>query len=343
MTLIANPIVAQRQLLAGKALVDQPELVVIAFTGEDRHNWLHSLLSQNLRNLQVGQSTEALALDANGHIQSILRITEEGERTWAIVDQTGADQLLDWLRKMVFRSKVQVLDLREEHRVVASWGAPISTAASVIAWTDSWTQPAPGGHRYGSSPAEPWALVLNVLGLPEHKALQANSATEWAPQAALDALRIAAHRPSLAEVDEKSIPHELDLLASAVHLSKGCYRGQETVAKVHNLGHPPRRLVMLHLDGSTHIHPEPGAEVVLAEDAASGSASAKGRITSVAQHHEMGPIALAVIGRMVPADQALAVLGGQEAVSASQEIIVPLDAGKVANLPRPGLLGKPRR
>ena len=82
---------------------------------------------------------------------------------------------------------------------------------------------------------------------------------------ALEALRIAAWRPRLAtEVDERTIPHELDWLRSAVHLAKGCYRGQETVAKVHNLGHPPRRLVMLHLDGSDVVLPAHGDQVVLA-------------------------------------------------------------------------------
>ena len=343
MTEITNPITAQRALLAGKALVDQPELGVIAIGGEDRLAWLHSLLSQNLRSLQPGQSVEALALDINGHIENILRITDDGAQTWAVIDRSGATNLLEWLRKMVFRSKVQIQNLLDTHRVIASWGSAIEAPAPVFAWIDGWLQTAPGGHRYGAAPTEDWALVLNVFESAAAEELLADSATELAPQAALDALRIAAHRPSLAEVDDRAIPHELDLLASAVHLSKGCYRGQETVAKVHNLGHPPRRLVLLHLDGSTHIHPEVGAEVVLMEDATQPTPAVKGRITSVAQHHEMGPIALALISRTVPAEQALAVLGGSETVAASQEVIVPLDAGKVANLPRPGLLGKPRR
>jgi folate-binding protein YgfZ len=139
---------------------------------------------------------------------------------------------------------------------------------------------------------------------------------------AAEALRIAAHRPrQITEVDDRTLPHELDWLSTAVHLRKGCYRGQETVAKVHNLGHPPRRLTFLHLDGSNHLLPEE-TEVTL-------DGKAVGRVTSVAQHFEMGPIALAVLSRSTPADATLMV--GR--VSASQEVIVTADAGKAAKLP----------
>lgn len=340
---ITNPVAAQRAFIAGGAVVDQPQLGVIAIAGEDRLAWLHSLLSQNVRGLQPGQSVEALALDANGHIESILRLTDDGQQTWAIIDREGSAKLLEWLRKMVFRSKVSIADRLGELHVVASWDSPISAHQPLVSWADSWSAPLPGGHRYGAAPTEEWQLVLNVFDANGYAEVSADTLLEWAPQAALDALRIAAHRPSFAEVDEKSIPHELDLLASAVHLTKGCYRGQETVAKVHNLGHPPRRLVLLHLDGSNHIHPEPGEQVVILDEYRAGNAQAKGVVTSVAQHHEMGPIALAVIARNVPVDATLAVLGGSEPVAATQEVIVPQDAGKVANLPRPGLLGRPRR
>jgi len=176
---------------------------------------------------------------------------------------------------------------------------------------------------------------------------------------ALEALRIAAWRPRFAaEVDERTIPHELDWLRSAVHLSKGCYRGQETVAKVHNLGHPPRRLVMLHLDGSDAVLPVRGDEVVL-PGASPASATDRppsvskatgadddtvvGRITSSAQHHELGPIALAVIKRTVDPLADLVVLADGIRVAAAQEIIVPPDAGASANVPRLPRLGAVRR
>jgi tRNA-modifying protein YgfZ len=337
---ITNPNVAQRQLLAGKALVAQPQLGVLAVGGEGRLEWLHSLISQNVRNLQPGQSVEALALDINGHIESILRITDDGQQSWIITERSAAEALLLWLKKMIFRSKVTVTDHLGDYSVVASWGSAINAPVPALTWTDPWLSPAPGGYRYGTQPTEPWAMVLNVFTTTDAASLEADPAIEWAPQSALDALRIAAHRPSVAEVDEKTIPHELDLLASAVHLSKGCYRGQESVAKVHNLGHPPRRLVLLHLDGSNHLLPFVGDEVAIVD--AEGQRVVRGRITSTEHHHEAGPLALAVISRNTPAEAELLVLGNHEPISATQELVVPLDAGKIANVPRPGLLGRPR-
>ncbi|MFM7030777.1 MAG: YgfZ/GcvT domain-containing protein [Micrococcales bacterium] len=341
MPLLQNPLTAQVKILDGSALVDLPDLAVISVSGTDRLAWLHSLLSQNLRNLQPGQSVEALALDANGHVEAIVRCIDDGETTRLIVDSTSFVAVFDWLRKMVFRSKVVVNDDRDSFAFVGSWLTPLSHVTPAFSWTDGWSQTVQGGYRYGAAPTEPWALVLNAISREIHAALLSDPAQNWAPTDALDALRINAHRPALAEVDEKTIPHELDLLASAVHLSKGCYRGQETVAKVHNLGHPPRRLVLLHLDGSNHLLPEVGNAVVVGF----GSAEERvvGRVTSAANHFEAGPIALAVVSRNTPIDAQLTVIGNHEPVAASQEVIVPQDAGKVANIPRAGLLAKPRR
>jgi hypothetical protein len=159
---------------------------------------------------------------------------------------------------------------------------------------------------------------------------------------ALEALRIASWRPRRArEVDEKTIPHELDWMRTAVHLNKGCYRGQETVAKVHNLGHPPRRLVMLHLDGSEGVLPAPG-DPVQADRIRPGAEPERvniGSITSSAIHYELGPIALAVIKRNIPAASTLYVQSEDVSISASQEIIVPQSAGSVADIPRLPRLG----
>ena len=142
---------------------------------------------------------------------------------------------------------------------------------------------------------------------------------------ALTALRVAAWRPTGPdEIDDKAIPHEFDWLATAVHLNKGCYRGQETLAKVHNLGAPPRRLVFLHLDGSGHILPEPGAEVV--------TDSVVGKITSVAGHYEMGPIALALVKRNLDVSSVSVRLADGTELAATVEAIVPRDAGGVVDL-----------
>ena len=118
---------------------------------------------------------------------------------------------------------------------------------------------------------------------------------------AAEALRIPTRRPRWGvDTDDRTIPNEVQWLDTAVHLDKGCYRGQETVARVHNLGRPPRRLVMLNLDGSAGSLPETGDPVTTADG------RVVGRLGAVAQHHEDGPIALALIKRSVGAGNSAA-------------------------------------
>jgi tRNA-modifying protein YgfZ len=116
---------------------------------------------------------------------------------------------------------------------------------------------------------------------------------------AFEALRVEALRPRLhVDTDDRTIPHEVGWIGSAVHLTKGCYRGQETVARVANLGRPPRRLVLLHLDGGDERLPVPGDPVVR-------DGRPVGRVGTVALHHELGPVALALVKRSVPVDAEL--------------------------------------
>lgn len=311
----SNPLVEQRGLLAGTAAVALDKSL-ITVTGEDRLTWLHALLSQNLRGLRTGESAEALLLNPQGHIEAIAHVVDDGETTSLLVDADSAQVLFDHLSKMKLRTKVE-LNLNEELQVFGTFGKPVEGASLV--WRDPWPNVYPGGHRYAKTSGEVWNYYESVVG---------SSELEPAGTEALTALRIAAHRPDVAEVDDKTLPHELDLLTTAVHLSKGCYRGQEAVAKVHNLGHPPRRLVLLHLDGSAHVMPKPGTPVLQGDQEV-------GRVTSVATHYEAGAIALAVVKRGLDLAAPLEI----EGVSAAQEEIVPQDAGKTVTIDRKSLMG----
>jgi folate-binding protein YgfZ len=304
---------------------------VICVSGADRLSWLHSLLSQNLKNLNPGESAEALLLDPQGHIEQLIKIIDDGENTWLMVNQENTQLLLDWLGKMVFRMKVELSDLSADFVVVGAIKslpeiAFVSNSYPLI-WKDQWPGATPGGYRYSARDVH-YSWFENLV--ESSKADSALSQVGLSGTMAADALRVAAGRPlATSEIDEKSLPHELDLLSTAVHLSKGCYRGQESVAKVHNLGHPPRRLTFLHLDGSEHSLPDVGDEVRV-----SGQEKVVGKITSAAQHFEMGPIALAVISRSVAEDASLEVSSSGGVIAATQEIIVPQSAGRVADIPK---------
>lgn len=337
---LGSPLAEQRALASGGAIAPLGNRSVLAVGGEDRLSWLDSLTSQALTALQPGQSTELLILDPHGHVEHAASVIDDGETTWLIVDRGDAEGLLAWLRKMRFRLRVDPRDATEEYAVIGGTAAALSavTAAapsgSPLVWTDPWPHISVGGYGYAHVEPHPgaardWAEAI-ITRDEERRMADAAAAGEiaLAGLVAVEALRVAAWRPRWsAEVDERALPHELDWIRTSVHLSKGCYRGQETVAKVHNLGHPPRRLVALQLDGSDSVLPAQGAVVYDGEDAV-------GAVTSAALHFEEGPIALAIVRRSTPVDAELTVATDAGLVSAAQEVIVPPEAGATANVPR---------
>lgn len=337
---LGNPLAEQRALATGTAIVPLEDRAVLAVAGEDRLSWLDSLSSQALTGLAPGASTELLVLDPHGHVEHAASVIDDGETTWLIVDAPDAEGMLTWLRRMRFRLRVDPRDATDEYSVIGGTAAalqgvtPAAPAGMPLVWTDPWPGISVGGYGYAATSPHPgagrdWAEAIVTKDEERRIAAAAGSGQlALAGLAAADALRIAAWRPRWsADVDERVLPHELDWLRTAVHLSKGCYRGQETVAKVHNLGHPPRRVAALQLDGSDSVLPLRGAAVY-------AEGSEVGAITSVAMHYEEGPIALAIVRRSTPVDAALTVDTDAGRVSATQEVIVPPEAGATANVPR---------
>ncbi|WP_296194134.1 folate-binding protein [uncultured Microbacterium sp.] len=332
-----DPLGEQRALASGRAIVDLAGRRVIEVAGEDRLTWLHAITSQALTGLGAGESTELLVLDPQGRVEHEAAVVDDGASAWLITESGDAPGLVRWLTMMRFRSRVEVRERPELHVVgVIAGGAaeaaavPLAVAPAGVAvvWRDPWVGVTRGGYQYATVESHPGAerawveVVLDDAGLDT----LAGGGVDAAGSLAADALRVAAWRPRWGfETDERTIPHELDWIRSAVHLDKGCYRGQETVAKVHNLGHPPRRLVLLQLDGDL---PAIGADVL------DEAGAVVGRITSPARHFEQGPIALAVVRRGVPVDAVLSVVADDGPIAAAQEVIVPPEAGAAASVPR---------
>ncbi len=275
----------QRALEAGKAFADLSHRAVISIAGDDRLTWLNDLATQEFASLQPGQWVESLMLDAQGHITQQFFAVDDGERVWIHTEAEKEEALLTFLKRMVFMLKVDPQSATATHAVVRAPGLHDGI-----------------GGPFAIVPRSELADVLSAFATVH------TQVGTWA----LEAERVAAHRARiLFETDHKSIPNELGFLNGAVHMKKGCYPGQETVAKVFNLGHPPRRLVLLHLDGSMVHYPATGAKVFSGEKEV-------GYIGTLARHYELGPIALAVIRRTTPVSEVLTVDG----VPATQEIIV---------------------
>ncbi|AXI87603.1 folate-binding protein YgfZ [Streptomyces sp. ETH9427] len=288
----------QRALADGTGFVDLSHRGVVTVSGPERLGWLHLLLTQHVQELPPHEATEALILSANGHIEHALYLVDDGETTWAHVEPGTQEALVAYLESMKFFYRVEVADRTEDIALVHLPAGSIAEVPEGVAVRET---------PYGRD------LFLPRGDLEEF----ARTAGPAAGLLAYEALRVEQHRPRLGfETDHRTIPHELGWIGSAVHLEKGCYRGQETVARVQNLGKPPRRLVFLHLDGSEVHLPAPGTELRLADDGPDGRKI--GFITTSVRHHELGPVALALVKRNVPVDARL--LAGDTA--AAQETVV---------------------
>jgi folate-binding protein YgfZ len=312
-----DPLREQRLLVEGLAAVDLSNRGVVSISGPDRLSWLNSITTQLLSGLAPRVSAETLVLSPKGHIEHALHLVDDGETTWVTVEPGTAASLVSWLDSMRFMLRVEVRDVSDDYHVIGEPVRSESAPGEPLAWSDPWPFLVGDTAAYCAAPdvtnhpgsQRAWRELIVPLSQLDAVLGDRPLAGMWAAEA----LRVAAWRPRLGfETDLRTIPHELDWLRSAVHLHKGCYRGQETVARVHNLGRPPRRLVFLHLDGSGHTLPERGAEV-------EADGKVVGRLTSVSRHHELGPIALAVIKRNTALDAVCTTAG----LSASQEEIVP--------------------
>ncbi len=288
-----DPLREQRHLLAGRAGVDLGHRPVFAVTGPDRLSWLNAIASQDFAALAPDVPVVSYILNPQGHITHVFGGNDDGKTFWAHTEPGRAEPLLAWLRRMVFAARVEIVE-RPDKALVLPAGAPGPVVVDASAVDDA----------LGEVRAGTWAM---------------------------EAVRIAAGQPrTFLDTDERTIPNELanpggDRLGAATHLAKGCYPGQETVARIYNLGRPPRRLTLLHLDGSAESLPSVGADVL-------ADGKVVGRMGSSERHFELGPIGLALLKRQLPVDAPLEVDG----IAAAQEVVVDPDAG-LHWRPEPGL------
>jgi tRNA-modifying protein YgfZ len=325
-----DPLIEMRAFVRGEAYVDVSDHDIVRVTGPDRLVWLNSLITQLVLDLGPGVTKESLILDPHGHIEHAFVIADDGETIWLLTGPGRGEALATWLTSMVFRMQVSVTHAPGAWRIYAS-AQPLELAQPLIVLADPWPRVGEGSRGYAPAPhpGADWSVHYSVFPVDAPAPL---TGLREAGAFALAGLAIAAGRPSLADVDAKSLPHELDWLRTAVHLNKGCYRGQETVAKVHNLGHPPRRLTLLHLDGSESVLPVAG-DVVMNDE------KEVGVITRAAWHWELGPVALALLKRTTDVSAVLSVPTGNSVVPATQEVLVPPDAGATRGVPRLPRLG----
>lgn len=314
------PLVEQRAAEEGSAVVDRSLRKVIKVAGPDRLTFLHTLLSQKLDDAPAGFTARALDLDGQGRVLHAMDVAVTDDAVYLDVASGQFDSLLTYLQRMIFWSQVTVEEA--PLAILTVLGAPLSLADAVFTRTVPWAQ------------ESELAAARQDFAVPRERLedavaeLEAQGGT-LAGLMAYTAERVRAREPELAaDLDAKSIAHEVPQwigrgdAVGAVHLEKGCYRGQETVARVENLGRSPRVLVMLHLDGSVPVLPEPGAEVT-------AGGRTVGRLGTVVDDKDFGPIALALVKRTALAQPGIVLQVGDAAATVEASSL-PVDEGPKA-------------
>jgi tRNA-modifying protein YgfZ len=316
-----DPFAEQRTAARGVAVVDRSHREVLKVSGPDRLSWLHLVISQHVTELAEGTGTEALVLDSQGRIdthmvlayigETVYLDTDPGAQATSALPKGGRQTLLEYLMAMKFWSQVEITDGTADLAMLTLLGPDtdqiLSTLDILLPGTPYAVTAVAGG---GFARRMPWPgraaadLMVPRADLAGWWRRITGAGARPAGSWAFDALRVESLRPRLGvDTDDRTIPHEVNWIGSAAHVAKGCYRGQETVAKVFNIGRPPRRMVLLHLDGSPEVYPETGDPVRLGDRVV-------GRVGSVARHHELGPVALALLKRSTAMDEEL--LAGDE-------------------------------
>ncbi|HEY2042160.1 MAG TPA: folate-binding protein [Jatrophihabitans sp.] len=312
-----DPLREQRLTASGAGLLDQSNRDVLVVPGPDRLEWLHAICSQHLTALHDGDSTEALVLSPNGHVEQHWVLTELGDQIWIDTEPGAADEALNYLLKMRFMKRVEPAVVTADFAVLsvlgpnasmvlAAAGLPVpdpSAPRAIALDGGGFVRPRIGGGKPGGVDLMlPRADLANVAA--RLRTAGAAPIGSWAAAAG----RIEHRRPRLGfDTDHRTIPHEVGWIGTAVHLDKGCYRGQETVARVQNLGKPPRRIVLLYLSGENEQLPPPGTPI-------ERDGRPVGFLGTAVHHYELGPIALAVLKRTVSDADTLTVAGQSAAI-----------------------------
>ncbi|MBK9738365.1 MAG: folate-binding protein YgfZ [Actinobacteria bacterium] len=314
----------QRLLRSGVGVVDLSNRGVVTVTGPDRLTWLNDLTTQQIGTLPAGGSALALILSPHGHVEHELHVADDGSTTWIICAPGTSTALVAYLRSMQFLLRVEVSDVTADFAVVwepqrsvdpehPTWLVPADFAG--VGHVEAGADRGGDASKYVAARPEDFVGREVVVPVADVRA-RLEAAGALAGTWALEALRVAGAVPRIGlETDHRTLPHEVGWIGPGVHLAKGCYRGQEAVARVHNLGHPPRRLVLLHLDGSEGHLPAHG-------DVVSVAGKDAGWVGTAAWHYELGPVATAIVKRSTPTLEPAVVRTAHGDVAATQETVV---------------------
>jgi folate-binding protein YgfZ len=277
-------------------VVDRPDLASVPLSGTDVLGYLHAVCTQHTLGLTPGDATQALLLSPKGKIEFAFRLAVLDGGVLLDTEAAAAPPLAERLARFVFRYDVTV-------------GQPVAGAASVLgpgaeAALVAAGLPVPGPGRAGVAGPDlvvhrtPVGFDLVGPAAPAAATGLERAGVERSPAEGWELARVAGGLPRAGqELTDDVLAEEAGLLGSHVHLDKGCYPGQETVARVHNLGQVQRRLAGLVFqrspNGGDDGLPAPRTDLVTDDGRRAG------QLRSVVDHPDLGPIGLAYVRRVV--------------------------------------------
>jgi folate-binding protein YgfZ len=280
-----------RALTEGCGLVDRAGRGRLALTGADRRTFLHGQISQDTETLEPGHGRYAALLTHKGKMLSDLRVLDVGDELLLSCERAGLQELFNMIRRYKLGADVEL------HKRTLEMGelSLIGPEARRVAGAD---ELGPGEHDNvrATIGEHDVILVATDLGVDIFCDAEATEGVRGAllaagavavTEAAAELVRVESGRPRYGvDLDDNVIPQEAGLNDRAVSFSKGCYVGQETVARLFYRGKPNRHLRGLKLSAEV----EPGTPLLLGEKEV-------GRVTSVAVSPAHGPIGLALVRR----------------------------------------------
>jgi folate-binding protein YgfZ len=277
-------VASEYELLSESAgLVDRSERAKFVVRGGDAVGFLQGQVSNDVESLAPGTGCYATILNHKGKLRTDLRILRGEDFLWLDTEAVGHAVLRHMLANYTLGRDVQWEDLTEDHAILSLIGPGADELADEA--------PPATEHSFVDSGAGLWVrtdLGLDALcGTRRADELRAELEVEEVSEEAAECLRIESGRPRLGiDMDSETMPQEAGINERAVDFEKGCYVGQETVARLHWRGKPNR-----HLRGLRLTQPvERRTDILLGEKVV-------GRVSSTCVSPRFGPIALALVRR----------------------------------------------
>jgi tRNA-modifying protein YgfZ len=278
------------------SIIDRPDVATVTLSGNDVLRYLHAVCTQHTLDLEPGDATQALLLSPKGKVEFAFRLAVLDEGVLLDTEAAAAGALAERLARFVFRHDVTV------GKPVAGGASLLGPGAADRLAAAGLPVPAPG--RAGVAGPDlvlhhtPAGFDLVGPGAPAAVAGLERAGAERRPAELWELIRVELGLPRAGrELTDDVLAEEAGLLGSHVHLDKGCYPGQETVARVHNLGQVQRRLAGLRFepagDGDADGLPAPRTDLVTDDGRRAG------QLRSVVDHPRLGPIGLAYVRRVV--------------------------------------------